>query len=134
MTRIPSINEIAKRIEYIDRPKARLIRKLMEAVYSGDVDALNPAEWPVRRLDSLAKRASRALELIDDVLDTCGVESIRHESYDGGYWGDVVASYCNTGDTYASTILFDTERDVFYVTSYGDWLEGAERTRRYKFQ
>jgi hypothetical protein len=42
--------------------------------------------------------------------------------------------YCNTGETYASTVLYDVEWDRFYVTSYGDWLETAERARRYTFR
>jgi hypothetical protein len=46
-----------------------------------------------------------------------------------------VASYCNTGDTYALTVVHvrgDTwdESGCFLVTSWGDWLEQNERKFR----
>lgn len=55
---------------------------------------------------------------IDQVLQTHGVESIQGDSY---RYPDF--SYCNTGDTYASTVCYDYIRDKFVVTSYGDWIE-----------
>lgn len=44
------------------------------------------------------------------------------------------AVYLNTGDTYAATLLYDVDRNRWYVTSWGDWVETAERTRRYRFE
>ena len=59
------------------------------------------------------------MRAIDVVLDTCGTEAI---------WGSQsctmpVAEYCNSGDTYATTILYDYDRRCYCLTSWGDWVE-----------
>lgn len=57
----------------------------------------------------------------DVLLEGYGVEHIRGED------GHAVASYVNTGDTYATTLLLDLTEDSFLVTSYGDWVEAYEQ-------
>jgi len=74
-----------------------------------------------------------ALKEIDRLIGTHGVEAIRGDAHVDNYFYDVVALYCNAGDTYTTTILYDTDRNRFYVTSWGDWVETAERTKRYIF-
>jgi hypothetical protein len=66
---------------------------------------------------------------IDAALDTCnallkcyGVESIRDNGHDG-YYMDIGLLYVNMGDTYAPTVVYDTRRDAFYITSWGDIVE-----------
>jgi len=67
------------------------------------------------------------IEAINDMLGMHGVEAIRGE-WQNGYWCDIVAAYCNTGDTYATTVIevrgstrFDNSR--FIVSSMGDFVE-----------
>lgn len=67
------------------------------------------------------------LEAINSLLGMHGTEAIRGE-WQNGYWCDIVAAYCNTGDTYALTVMqvrgdnrFANSR--FIITSWGDWLE-----------
>lgn len=43
-----------------------------------------------------------------------------------GYWFDCRAVYLNTGDTYNTTILFDTKKDRFYLASMGDFVESLD--------
>lgn len=67
------------------------------------------------------------LEVINALLGLHGVEAIRGERQNG-YWGDIVATYCNTGDTYALTVLhvrgsFRGAPGKFIVSSWGDWVE-----------
>lgn len=67
------------------------------------------------------------LQAIDQLLGTFGTEAIRGE-WQNGYWCDVVAAYCNTGDTYALTVLHVRgqgwhEQGRFIVSSWGDWAE-----------
>jgi hypothetical protein len=75
-----------------------------------------------------------AMRQIDAILDTCGVESIhlnmgfeieglREEDTRDKYWWDCVLLYCNTGETYQTTILYDVNRDRFLIGSWGDWYE-----------
>lgn len=68
------------------------------------------------------------LEAIDKLLGTHGTEAIRGE-WQNGYWCDIVAAYCNTGDTYALTVIHVrgdshyNEPGRFIVSSWGDWVE-----------
>lgn len=56
-----------------------------------------------------------------------GVEVINGEHHRAGYWADAVAVYVNQGEVYESTVIYDTQRDVWEVISWGDWVERAER-------
>jgi hypothetical protein len=67
------------------------------------------------------------LDAIDKLLGTYGTEGIRGQ-WQNGYWCDIVAVYCNTGDTYALTVMqirgntrFDQSR--FIISSWGDFVE-----------
>jgi hypothetical protein len=67
------------------------------------------------------------LEEIDKLLGTFGTEAIRGD-WQNGYWCDIVAAYCNAGDTYATTVIqvrgecrFDHSR--FIVSTMGDFVE-----------
>ena len=42
----------------------------------------------------------------------------------------LVNPYVNRGDTYAPTILLDHETGRFHATSWGNWVEGHERSRQ----
>jgi hypothetical protein len=76
-----------------------------------------------------------ALDLADRTINGHGVEAIRSpEEYVDAYYYDIVALYVNTGDTYNLTLLYDTDRNKFYVTTWGDWVEAQERAGRYSFR
>ena len=65
-----------------------------------------------------------ALDLVNKVIRGFGVEAVRGEGYEvDRYYYDCIALYVNTGDTYNVTVLYDTERNKFYVTSWGEWYE-----------
>jgi hypothetical protein len=71
------------------------------------------------------------LEKINSLLGLHGTEAIRGE-WQNGYWGDIVAAYCNTGDSYAATVIqvrsenrFGYSR--FIVSSVGDFVERNEK-------
>ena len=76
------------------------------------------------------------LEAIDKLLGTCGTEAIRGD-WQNGYWCDIVAAYCNTGDTYNVTVIqvrgdYSFSRSRFIVSSWGDWVE--KNSERYAIQ
>ena len=57
------------------------------------------------------------LHVIDSLLGTCGIEGwCLQDSYTDG------VSYCNTGDTYAYTVVYGPD-GLFYLTSLGDAIE-----------
>ena len=49
-------------------------------------------------------------------LERCESRSWRHG-----------ITYLNTGDPYTLTVLFDSQTEQFYITSYGDYVEMLER-------
>lgn len=59
------------------------------------------------------------LEALNEVLETCGVEYIPA----GRGSRSPAFEYCNTGDTYAPTILYFPDRAVWRVGSWGDQVE-----------
>ena len=68
----------------------------------------------------------RAVDAILDSIDASvrghGVESIEGDWVDR-YYQNIVLLYVNMGDTYTTTLAFDTNTTRFYVTSWGDWVE-----------
>lgn len=73
------------------------------------------------------------LSAIDGLLGTYGTEAIRGQ-WQNGYWCDIVAQYCNTGDTYAPTVIqvrgeHSFQGSRFIVSSMGDFVE--RNTKRY---
>jgi len=78
--------------------------------------------------------ADYALERANDFMQGCGVEALKAEgAHVDDYYYDTVALYVNMGDTYAMTLIYDTERETFHRMSWGDWLEKQETAGRYKF-
>ncbi len=71
-------------------------------------------------------RADKVLEEVNRLVDGHGIEAIRDENAWDNYYGDTVALYVNMGDTYETTLLYDTRTHEFQVTSWGDWYEAYE--------
>ena len=61
-----------------------------------------------------------ALSMIDKIIGTCGVENEMFEDPEG--W-TINLDYCNTGDTYASTIYYSSADDAFCLGDWGSCVE-----------
>lgn len=90
---------------------------------------LKACRLALRRTASLPWKSR--LEEIDKLLETCGTEAIRGD-WQNGYWGDIVAAYCNTGDAYALTVIHErgdgwNPAGRFLVGSWGDFVERNEK-------
>jgi len=63
----------------------------------------------------------QAYELViaaaNELLGLHGVEAVEDRN------GRVVLEYCNTGDTYAPTLIYNLTRRTFSVGSWGDYVE-----------
>lgn len=71
------------------------------------------------------------LEAINDLLGLFGTEAIRGD-WQNGYWCDIAAVYCNTGDTYGTTVIqirpdWSGGRSRFIVSTMGDFVERNEK-------
>ncbi len=71
-------------------------------------------------------KSDAKLSALNELFEMHGVEPIRVEGRFDRYYGDVVACYLNTGDTYAPTILLDYQHNRWLLTSWGDFVEQME--------
>lgn len=75
-----------------------------------------------------ANRADKALDEINEIIGGHGIEPINGDHHVSNYYGDIVALYVNTGDTYNATVIYETEEGRFHVTTMGDWVEQFQET------
>lgn len=94
----------------------------------GELYRINPVKACKAALRATAGcHEGQRMDKINTLLGLHGVEALRGD-WQNGYWCDVVATYCNTGDTYGVTVIcergetrFDSAR--FYVGTWGDLVE-----------
>jgi hypothetical protein len=68
------------------------------------------------------------LEAINAAIGGFGIEPIHGQHVDR-YHGDIVAVYVNLGDTYTTTVLYETETDRLRIVDWGTWVEGRRDVR-----
>ena len=68
------------------------------------------------------------LTVLNELIDGHGVEPIQvsEELYQDSYYGNCIGEYINLGDTYITTIVFNTIEREWLVTSWGDYFESKE--------
>jgi len=100
------------------RELARMMRK---AADSGDI---RPSEYAY---EAGPLTTDDVLERANEILRGGGVEPIDCEycQVDNYYFG-IVLLYVNMGDTYTTTLLYDTANQKFLIGSWGDWYERHE--------
>jgi hypothetical protein len=77
-------------------------------------------------------KVDKVLEEVNRLTDANGIEPINGDYHVDNFYHDIVALYVNMGDTYETTLLYETDKDRFLVTSWGDWVEHNER--KYKIR
>lgn len=105
---------------HIDAEIARKVRALMK----GEMDPCDVpqcAQW-VRQCHHEPPVREKIMCAIDGLLDTHGVEALG----DSGTYRYPQFSYCNTGDSYACTVVYDYLKDRYLLTSWGDLVEGGK--------
>lgn len=65
------------------------------------------------------RKPETIMHAIDATIGTYGTEAI----FSGAYGLNPIAKYCNTGDTYAGTILYCYRTRRYKITSWGDYVE-----------
>lgn len=77
------------------------------------------------------------MEAINKLLGLHGVEAIRGD-WQNGYWCDIVATYCNTGESYGITVIHVrpdrgwSDAGTFRVSSWGGFVE--RNSKKYGIQ
>jgi hypothetical protein len=67
-----------------------------------------------------------ALDNINAILKGYGTEAARDNGWNR-YYQDIGLLYVNMGDTYITTVLYDTRKERFYVTSLGNIIESNQK-------
>jgi len=102
--RAPSIKRLTESLN-ITREQAKLVRA---SIHNANLDGMS---------------IQTAMDIIDKALETHGVEVIRQEDIWNKFWCDARYVYCNTGETYCPTIVYDVDIEQFLLTSWGDLVE-----------
>ena len=107
----PSANDIKKAFPRLGSMKAKELADALEkATESDDIESID-----------------EAMEKANEILGGHGVSSAQEDgTHVDRYWRDTVLLYVNLGDTYDTTILYDTEEDEFSIGSWGDFIEARE--------
>lgn len=129
----PSIKTLTEQLG-ISKPRAKYIRKLMKLEVGDHQLPAATQQWlqqchhtPSIETGRTASRREVAMHAIDAVLGTHGVEAVYlnwNRKWIDNYHCDVAFTYCNTGQTYAATVLLGSSSQHFAVSSWGDRVEG----------
>jgi hypothetical protein len=109
----------AKDLEAAFPGKSKEIRGLISG--SIDVEQYEPVQRWVEMCFHMPSRQEMIDEALNHVLDGYGIEAIWGESV------TPVAVYVNMGETYTTTLLYDCIKQVWVLTSWGDWVERYDK-------
>lgn len=97
---------------------------------------INPLDFPRRfpktydwawKCYTSPRTSEIKLEALNELLETCGVESIECEHlYINKYYGHNVASYLNVGETYTKTLMLSHLHKMWKLISCGDFVESLD--------
>lgn len=111
MTRSPSFKNISNGLK-IHIEKAKELKKLMKGTHFPK--GHSPRDTQV---EATMKYANK-------IMNGYGVEAVQDENmWIDHYWQSTGLLYVNKGDTYDTTLCYDTEKDEYFIGSWGDWYE-----------
>lgn len=118
---IPSVKTLQTALS-LTRPDALRLRKLLEGRLDPESFA-SVQQWRAQCFHWPPRRFEMVLCAANEILGTHGVEAIEGTEHVDNYSGCFCVSYCNTGDTYAATLLYDHRTGRYSVGSWGDVVE-----------
>jgi len=92
---------------------------------------LDPCDLPatgkwVDQCHNMPSRVELLMFAFNELLGYHGVEDVGLESESGNYRTGTISTYCNSGDTYNPTIIWDAGRGVFKLTDVGSFVEAHD--------
>ena len=119
----PSVHTITKRLG-VSKEKAKEIRGLMEG--TENPNAYESVKKLMQYCYYKPLRVEMVMEAINEILGGYGVEQITDSQWDN-YWCDGGLLYVNLGGTYTETICYDTRKNKWIVSSWGNIIERNEK-------
>lgn len=120
MSQIPSLKRIKEVLKLSDNKAQQMRDLLAERLDPETFDSVQ--KWRAQCYNWPPSRAEMVMCAANEILETHGVEAIQGEWVDH-YNQDIRYTYCNTGDTYAATLIYDTAKDRYLLGSWGDLVE-----------
>lgn len=105
-----------------DRKLALKVRRVLDGRLDPRLASKACDAW-VRQCYNEPSRIEQIMCAANDLLGMHGCEAIFSDS--DNQWP--VLEYCNAGDTYTTTLVYDYTKSRFMVASYGDCVERPER-------
>ena len=107
----PSVKNISNGLR-IHIEHAKELKKLMQGTH-----------FP-KNYDRGDTQVEATMKYANKIMNAYGVEGLRDENaWVDRYWQNTIALYVNKGDTYITTLLYDTENDKYVITSWGNFYE-----------
>jgi len=117
-------NELMKAFR-VNKTTAQLIIKVISG--QTKLETFRSVEKWIAQCHNKPSELEMKMEALNELIDGYGVEAVNHESNWDRYWGNAIALYVNTGDTYSPTILYSIADQQFELTTWGDFYESFEQ-------
>ena len=98
--------------------------EIVNGLLSGSIDPRNYSNvknW-LRQCHNEPSADELKMCAINQALQGYGIESVRTSKWKNGYWGDILCTYVNMGDSYIPTVIHHRKHG-FMVSSIGDVVE-----------
>ena len=128
-----TMKQLREAFPTIDGIKLLLVKKIInKELESNELDEFDSNIKWIKQCFHRPSDQELEMNAINELLEGHGIESIKLEgAYVNRYWGACVATYVNMGDTYTTTIVFNTVNQSYELTSWGDFYESAEINEDY---
>lgn len=113
-----------KRLEAAFPGKGRELRELLDG-RRDPLEYTGTADW-VRQCYNRPSLIELKMHAANQILESHGTEAIFGEN--NIKWPSM--EYVNTGDAYATTLIYDYTRSRFLIMCWGEWVEREERQGR----
>jgi hypothetical protein len=98
--------------------------EIVNGLLSGSIDPRNYSNvknW-LRQCHNEPSADELKMCAINQALQGYGIESVRTSKWKNGYWGDILCTYVNMGDSYIPTVIHHRKHG-FMISSIGDVIE-----------
>jgi len=120
--------EIENKIEGLDSMIRRSpsIEMMVKRLHLKKVDAT------ALKAEMKRGNAERVLDMANSMIGGYGVESVQHEVLWINKYGPAGLLYINKGEPYLVTLCYDTEKEVMFVGSWGDWYDTHKEIQKFR--
>lgn len=89
-----------------------------------DPKTVEATEYWSRQCYHQPRESELKMHALNALFGLYGVEAIQAEGeWVDSFYHDIIATYLNTGDSYALTVVLDSSTGEFLLTSWGDYVE-----------